>query len=69
MFDENLKRQFFSTHKFSYINKFTLLLWKGFYYYEYMNDWGKFNETSLPEEDYFFNKLNAEDIITRKMNL
>ena len=69
MFDENLKRQFFSTHKFSYFNKFTLLLWKGFYYYEYMNDWGKFNETSLPEEDYFFNKLNAEYIITRKMNL
>ena len=34
-----------------------------------MNDWEKFNETSLPEEDYFFNKLNAEDIITRKMNL
>ena len=33
---------------------------KGVYPYEYMNDWEKFNETSLPED--FYSKLNIEDI-------
>ena len=28
-----------------------------------MDDWEKFNETSLPEKDGFCNKLNMEDII------
>ena len=32
-------------------NKFILLLQKVFYPYEYMEDWGKFNETSLPEKE------------------
>ena len=48
--DENLKKQFFNTYKISNhdINKFILLLQKAVYSYEYMNDSGKFNETSLP---------------------
>ena len=30
--------------------------------YEYMNDWEKFNETSLPENEDFNTNLNMEDI-------
>ena len=33
------------------INTFILLLRKVVYPYEYMNEWEKFNETSLPMED------------------
>ena len=49
MFDENLKKRLANTYKFSKhdINKFILLLQKGVYPYEYMNDWEKSNETSL----------------------
>ena len=32
------------------------------YPYEYMNDWEKFNETSLPEKEVFYSHLNMEDI-------
>ena len=63
-FDEKLKEWFFNTYKFSNhnIKKFILLLWKGVYPYEYMDDWEKFNETSLPEKDDFYSHLNMEDI-------
>ena len=37
-------------------------MWKGVYSYEYMYDWEKFNETSLPEKEYFYSHLNMEDI-------
>ena len=30
-----------------------------------MNDWGKFNDTSLPEKDDFYNHLSMEDITDR----
>ena len=30
--------------------------------YEYMDDWGKFNEISLPEKEDFYIHLNMEDI-------
>ena len=55
-FDEKLKGKFFNTYKFSYNdnNKFVLLLRKGVYPYEYMDDWEKFNETSLPEKEDFY---------------
>ena len=43
-------------------NNFILLLRKGVYPYEYMDDWEKFNETSLPEKEDFFSHLNMEDI-------
>ena len=39
-----------------------MLLRKGVYPYEYMNDWERFNETSLPEKEDFHSHLNMEDI-------
>ena len=39
------------------INKFLLLLRKGVYPYEFIDDWEKFNETSLAEKEEFY-KLN-----------
>ena len=39
-----------------------LLLRKGVFPYEYMDDWEKFNETSLPEKENFYSHLNIEDI-------
>ena len=35
---------------------------KGVCPYEYMDDWKKFNETSLPEKEDFYSQLNMEDI-------
>ena len=45
------------------INKFILLLRKGIYPYEYMDDWQKFHETTLPEKEEIYSNLNMEDII------
>ena len=44
------------------VNKFVLLLRKGVYPYEYMDSWEKFNETSLPDKESFYSKLNKEGI-------
>ena len=48
--DEKLKLRFKKTFKFSNnnINAFILLLKKGVYQYKNMDDWEKFNETTLP---------------------
>ena len=43
-------------------NKFLLLLREGVYPYKYMDDWKKFNETSLPEKEDFYSHLNMENI-------
>ena len=52
MMDENLQNQFKNTSKFSNnINEFILLLRKGIYPYEFMDDWEKFKETSFPEKN------------------
>ena len=50
--DEKLKKRFKNTFKFSNndINKFISLLRKGVYPYEYMDDWKKFNEPTLPQK-------------------
>ena len=63
-FDEKLKERFFNTCKSSnhYKNKFILLFRKGAYPYEHMDDWEKFNKTSLPEKEEFYSHLNMEDI-------
>ena len=60
---EKLKERFFKAYKFSnHDNKFILLLRKGVNSYEYIDDWENFNETSLPEKEYFYSHLNIEDI-------
>ena len=63
-FDEHLKEKIFNTYKFSNNDnhKFILLLRKSVYPYEYMDDWEKFNEASLPEKEHFYSHLNMEDI-------
>ena len=42
--------------------KFILLLQNGVYPYEYMNNWEKFSQTSLPEKEDFCSPLNMEEI-------
>ena len=39
-----------------------MLLRKGVYFYEYMDDWEKFDETSLPEKEDFYSLWNMKDI-------
>ena len=39
-----------------------MLFRKGVYPYEFMDDWKKFNETSLPDNKEFYSNLNMEDI-------
>ena len=62
--DEKLKKQFKNTFKVSNndVNKFFLLLRKGVYPYEYIDDWEKINETTLPEKEEFYSNLNMEEI-------
>ena len=62
-FDEKLKEQFFNAYKCSNHDnfKFILLLQKGVYRYEYMDDWENFNKKSLPEKEDFYSHLNMED--------
>ena len=63
-FDEKLKERFFNTYKFSNHNKnkFILVLQKGVYPYEYMDNLEKFNESLLPQKEDFHGHLNIEDI-------
>ena len=63
-FDEKLKERFLNTHKLSNHgnSKFILLLQKGVYLYEYMDDSEKFNQTSLPEIEDFYGHFYIEDI-------
>ena len=50
-----LIKKFPNTYQFCNrdINKFVLLLRKGFYPYEYMDRWEKFNEISIPDKEAF----------------
>ena len=59
-----LNKKFPNTYQFCNedVNKFVLLLRKGVYPYEYMDNWGKFNETSLPDKQSFYSELNKEGI-------
>ena len=62
--DKELKMRFKNTFKFSNvdINKCISLLRKVTYPYEYMENWEKFNETSLREKEEFYSNLNMGDI-------
>ena len=59
-----MKKRFKNTFKFSNNNviKSIFLLRKGVYSYEYMDDWKKFNETSLTKKEDFYNHLSMEDV-------
>ena len=63
-FNKELIKRFASTYSFcnNDLNKFILLLRKGVYPYEYMDNWQRFNETSLPSKESFYSNLNMEDI-------
>ena len=72
-FNKELIKRFASTYSFcnndttkssssERINKFILLLRKGVYPYEYMDNWERFNEASLPSKESFYSNLNMEDI-------
>ena len=63
-FNKDLIKRFENTCEFCdrNINKFTLLLRKGVYPYEYMDSWEKFDETSLPNKEAFYCSLDMEDI-------
>ena len=54
----------FSNYEFcSYdMNKFMVLLRKGVYPYEYMDEWDKFNEKKLPCKESFYSNLTMEDV-------
>ena len=63
-FNKELIKRFASTYEFCNkdLNKFILLLRKGAYPYEYMDNWERFNETSLPNKKSFYSNLNMENI-------
>ena len=44
------------------LNKFILLLRKGVYPYEYMDNWERFDETSLRNKESFYSNLNMGNI-------
>ena len=63
-FNKELIERFASTYEFCHkdLNKFILLLRKGVYPYEYMDNWERFEETTLPNKESFYSNLNMENI-------
>ena len=63
-FNEELMERFANTYKFcdNDLNKFIILLRKGVYPYEYMDEWNKFNEEVLPSKESFYSNLTLENI-------
>ena len=63
-FNKELIKRFASTYELcnGNLNKFILLLRKGVCPYEYMDNWKRFNETSLPNKESFYNNLNMKNI-------
>ena len=63
-FNKELIKRFASTYEFcnKNLNKFILLLRKGVYPYEYMDNWERFDETLLPNKESFYSNLNMENI-------
>ena len=63
-FNKELIKRLASTYEFcnKSLHKFILLLRKGVYPYEYMDNWEIFDETSLPNKESFYSNLNMENI-------
>ena len=63
-FNKELIKRFASMYEIcnKNLNKLVLLLRKGVYPYEYMDNWERFNETSLPNIESFYSNLNMENI-------
>ena len=64
IFNKELIKKFKNAYSFcnNDLNKFISLLRKGVYPYEYMGNWKRFNETSLPSKESFYSNLNMENI-------
>ena len=63
-FNEDLIQRFANRYEFCNrdLNKFILLLRKGVYPCEHMDNWQRFDEASLPDKNAFYSNLNMEDI-------
>ena len=63
-FNKELIERFANIYEFCNedLNKFILLLRKGVYPYEYMNNWKRFDATSLPDKESIYSSLNMENI-------
>ena len=63
-FNKDLIKKLKNTYSFSNndLNKFILLLKKGVYPNDYVNNWKRFNETSLLSKKDFYSNLNMEHI-------
>ena len=63
-----LKINFNHTRRFlGFDEKFLLMIRKGVYPHEYMDDWKKFVETSLPPRDAFYSRLNMKGISDQEL--
>ena len=63
-FKKDLTNRFASMCEFCNrdINSFILLLSKGVYPYEYMDNWERFHEELLPDKETFYSSLKLKDI-------
>ena len=63
-FNKELIERFTNTYKFcaNDLDKFIMLLRKGVYPYEYIDEWDKFNEKVLPGKESFYSNLTLENI-------
>ena len=63
-FNKELIKRFANKYEFcnGNLNKFILLLRKGVYPYEYIDNWERFDEAPLPNKESFYSNLNMENV-------
>ena len=63
-FNNELIRRFANTYKFcdNDLDEFIMLLRKGVYPYEYIDEWDKFHEKVLPGKESFYSNLTLKNI-------